>query len=115
MNTETFNFSHIVTDIFRNGTINNIKANPELLGFIVGAIDNGFTVKSNGFMPMAQKGKVQIILRFDRDSNDLNLVIFKGKEKQGEFSYGLSGFLWMNVDVSKGTFHHKNILICSFK
>jgi len=66
-------------------------------------------------MPMAQKGRVQIFIRFERESNGLNLVIFKGKEKQAEYPYSINGFLWVDVDATKGSFHLNNKLICTFK
>lgn len=115
MATGTFKLSHIVTDIFRNGTSDNISRNPEILGFVIGAIDNGFNVSLNGFMPKAKRGKVEVFLRFNRDDNNLNLVIFNGKEKVASFSYGTGGFVWMDADVYKGNFYHNKILITSFK
>jgi hypothetical protein len=115
MTTTNFQFTALVTDLFRNGTRDNINTNSEILGFIVGAIDNGFTVKMNGYMPMAQKGRVQIFLRFEKSSNDLSLVIFKGKEKQAEYPYAIEGFLWVDVNATKGTLHLNNKFICTFK
>lgn len=115
--TNDLKISHLVTEIFRNGTADNINTNFEIVGFILGAIDNGFSVKLSGFMPIAKRGKVEIILRFNRDDNGLNMVVFKGKEKQAEFGYKINdnGFLWMNVDnENRSSFTHNKIFICSY-
>lgn len=114
MNTKQINISSLVSDIFRNGTRDSINDNPEILGFIIGAIDNGFSVKLNGYMPIAKKGKVEIILRFNMDDNNLNMVIFKGKDKLSEFEYGYGAFMWVDVDAEKGRFFHNDKLICTF-
>ena len=106
------------SDIFRNGTRDNINKNPEIIGFIIGALDNGFTVKFNGYMPIAKKGKVEIILRFNRDDDGLNIIIFKGREKQYEAIYEINGFMWVNVTADKGRLvineNYRNTFICSF-
>lgn len=115
---EKFCIQSIISDTLRNGLRDDLNRNPDILGFILGAIDNGFQVKLNGFRPTAKKGKVQIFLQEKRDEDGLKVIIFKGKEKQGEFDYNYDGFMWVNVNADKGRFNveiqGRNSFICSF-
>lgn len=119
MGPETFYIQSIFFDTLRNGFIADINNNPETLGFILGAIDNGFTVKKDGCI-IAKKGKIEVYLKKDRDNVEiLHVVIFKGKEKQAEMRYQHKiGFMWDKTKLEKGRFYLEDVngrygFICS--
>lgn len=123
MEKEKFYIQSIIPDTLRNGTRDNINKNPDILGFILGAIDSGFSVSfsRDRMMPIAKKGKVQVYLNWKdwQHSDDLSLIIFKGKNKQKEFLYGRDHFLFDNVSTNRGSFftveiNGYNHFICTF-
>jgi hypothetical protein len=99
--------SSIIKESLRSGTLNSFNSNEDVLSFILGAIDCGFSIKLNGYMPTAKYGKIEVFARFKRDEDNLTIVIFKGKEKQGQFDYGYNEFLWNYAEVIKGRFNIK--------
>ena len=104
MQVTDFSIHSIISEILRNGTKDNINKNTDVLSFILGALDCGFSVKFNGYLPHAKYSKIEVFLKWERDNDNLNIVIFKGKEKQGEFKYGYGNFLWLYSSVTKGRF-----------
>lgn len=112
METENFYIQSLFFDTITNGMRDDINKNPERLGFILGALCCDFKVSLRG--RMAKYGKIEIYLRENREDNGLNISIFKGKEKQCEMPYNLSGFLWDKVKIFKGRFNIEGFgFICS--
>lgn len=105
MTTEKLAIQSIIWETLRNGTRDNINSHEDILGFILGALDCGFTVKLSGYMPYAKYGKIEVRMIRNRDTDNLKLIIFKGQEKQVEFDYSNSGFRWMNAEVNRGRFN----------
>lgn len=103
-NTEV-SITSLIKETLRNGTRDNINKSADILSFILGAIDCGFSVKLNGYMPYAKYGKIEVYLKWKRDIDELVIVIFKGKEKQCEFDYGFNQFMWVNSEVNNGRFN----------
>lgn len=103
--TTEFSIHSFVKETLRNGTKDNINKNQDILSFILGAIDCGFSVKLNSYMPFAKYGKIEVLLKWKRDVDELMIVVFKGKEKQGEFEYGYNDFMWVNAEINKGRFN----------
>jgi hypothetical protein len=108
-----FYIQSLFYDTLTNGFRDDINKNTEILGFILGAIETGFSVNKTGAI-RAKKSKVEIYLRNKRDTNELYVVIFKGKEKQLEIPYDTESFLWDKVTIRKGRLTiEKHGFICS--
>jgi len=107
MSTETFYIqSHFYTTL-KNGFRDDINSNPEILGFILGAIDNGFSVKMPGAI-IAKYGKVEIYCWRSGEK----VVCFLGREKKFEMTLGKGGFMWDDIEIKKGYLFIDNKLIC---
>src|SRR4051812_37390084 len=89
-------------DTLTNGFRDDLNANPERLGFILGAIDSGWSVSKVGVV-RAKRGKAEIFLQADReDDKKLHVTIFKGKERVKQLEYSREGFQWVKVHTLKG-------------
>lgn len=112
MTEEKFYIQSIFYDILTNGFRDDINNNPERLGFILGAVDNGFSISNQG--RKAKYGKIEIFLRLKRDTDNLMVSVFKGSEKQCEMDYSKDGFMWYKTEIKKGRlFIEGHGFICS--
>ncbi len=107
MTTTKFYIQSLFYDTLTNGFRDDINNNTERLGFILGAIDCGFSICKTPAL-RAKKGLVTIYLRSKRDSNGLAVTIFKKDEKQGDFEYSIDGFLWVKIKLQKGRLYLEN-------
>lgn len=101
MTKEKFHIQSIFYDTLTNGFRDDINSNPERLGFILGAIDSGFSVHKK-YCLRAKYGSIEIYLRTKRDSNELTVAIFKKNELQTEMDYSSSGFMWDKIKIERG-------------
>lgn len=110
MSNQPFYIQSLFFDIITNGFKDTINAQPELLGFILGAIDNKFTIYKPGSL-CAKYGKIQVYCF----TESLEVTIFVGKEVIAKMPYGKGGFLWCDVELTRGSLFLDGKFICNTK
>lgn len=106
--TQDFHIQSLFYHTLTNGFRDDINENPEILGFILGAIDNNFSVKMPGCI-IAKYGSIDLMCY---RSGDKVIAWFK-KVKMFEMGLGINGFTWDKVEIRRGNFYYDGKYICN--
>lgn len=90
--------------ILTNGMIDKLKEDPEIVGFIVGALDNGWAVSMTGAC-IAKMNKVRIMTHAKGDK----VFIFLRTQIVKEIPR--DGFQWCEIVVRKGNLFYRTQFI----
>lgn len=92
-----------VNQILTNGTIYMLREDSWVSGFIIGALDNGFSVRMPGGV-VASKGKLRVIANTNGENKRVTFLV----GQQILMERALEGFQWSDVDTSKGGVYYKH-------
>lgn len=92
-----------VNQILKNGTIDALKGDGWVSGFIIGALEAGFSVTMPGAV-IAKKAKLRVMAHTQGEGK--KVIFMVGTQVLKE--YPLEGFQWMDVMTRRMAVYYKN-------
>lgn len=89
--------------VLTNATLQSIEGNIHIIGFILGALDKGFSVRWPDCI-VAKKGLCEVITHPDGERKEVSL--FKGKTLI--LSFPVDEFRWHYLSMIKGRIYYKD-------
>lgn len=92
-----------------NGLIDNLKENPDIIGFIMAGLDHGFKASIPGSVLMTYN---KVIIGCHTAGENRNVWITHVKSKIVLKLFVVEKFDWDCISIIRGCLYYKNILIC---
>ena len=97
-----------INQFLTNGMIGDIESNPRIVGFMVGAIDKGFTVHQPGVI-FAKYNAVTVKCYTGKD---VNVEIANMSDGIIRMEIPLSEFNWGYVTIYRGALYYDEKFVC---